>query len=70
MTPFIPGQFEQCARYGRFITHFLPVCLSGSGQNMKKLRERKAGTGQEKGEEGWDLMGGIENRSVVRNKVV
>lgn len=32
VTPFIPGQFGQCSRYGCFITHFLPVCLSDSGK--------------------------------------
>lgn len=48
MTPFIPGQFGQCARHGRFITHFLPVCLS----DRQEDGGRKEGTGGERESEG------------------
>lgn len=51
MTPFIPGQFGQCIRCGRFITHFLPVCLSDSGEKMEGPRGRKEGTVKEKEKE-------------------
>lgn len=59
MPPFIPGQFGQCARYGRLITHFLPVCLSDSGEKMEGLRgnEKEGRGGGESAEEGWDMMG-------------
>lgn len=56
MTPFIPGQFGQCARYGCFITHFLPVCpTQGRGWRRGGEGERKE---QEErgGEEGVGLM--------------
>lgn len=57
MTPFIPGQFGQCARYGRFITHFLPVCLPDSGEKTEGPKGRKEGTGGESG-----VVGGREKK--------
>lgn len=56
VTPFIPGQFGQCARYGCFITHFLPVRLSESGEKTEGPRGRKEGTGGERGEEGRECV--------------
>lgn len=58
MTPFIPGQFGQCIRYRRFITHFLPVCLSDSGEKTEGPRGRKEGTVEEKAKE--KRKGGIK----------
>lgn len=75
MTPFIPGQFGQCARYGRFITHFLPVRLSDSGEKTEGPRGRKEGIGGgEREERRCGIDGGLQwgrgRKSVmeVRNK--
>lgn len=56
MTPFIPGQFGQCARYGRFITHFLPVCPT-QGRGWRRGREGERKEQEERGGRG---RGGID----------
>lgn len=59
MTPFILGQFGQCARYSHFITCFLPGCLSESGDTTEGPRGGKEGTGGEREERKGEIDGCI-----------